>query len=132
MNTSLLQVHNLEVQFRVRRGAWGRHTMLRAVAGVTLEVRAHEALGVVGESGSGKSTLARAIVNLIAPAAGRIVWSGSDVAALSGAAGWWGSTGATRLPGRGRSLVLYDLRRPHALPTHPEARERSARFRKRR
>jgi oligopeptide transport system ATP-binding protein len=86
MNSPLLQVQDLEVQFRVRRGAWGRQTLLRALASVTLEVRAHEALGVVGESGSGKSTLARAVVNLVAPTAGRIVWSGSDVAGLSGAA----------------------------------------------
>jgi oligopeptide transport system ATP-binding protein len=86
MLTPLLQVQDLEVQFRVRRGAWGRQSTLRAVAGVTLAVGAGEALGVVGESGSGKSTLARAIIDLIAPTAGRIVWSGSEVAALSVAA----------------------------------------------
>jgi len=84
MSEPLLRVEELEVHFRVRHGAWGRQTLLRALAGVTLEVCAHEALGVVGESGSGKSTLARAILDLIAPTAGRIVWRGSDIAALSG------------------------------------------------
>jgi oligopeptide transport system ATP-binding protein len=85
MSAPLLQVMDLQVQFRVRRGAWGRRTLLRAVAGVTLQVHAHEALGVVGESGSGKSTLARAIVHLVAPSAGRIMWNGSDVVHLSAA-----------------------------------------------
>ena len=85
MNEPLLQVLDLEVRFRVRRGPWGRQTMLRAVAGVTLQVRAHEALGIVGESGSGKSTLARAILDLIAPTAGRVMWNGSEVAGLSAA-----------------------------------------------
>jgi oligopeptide transport system ATP-binding protein len=83
MSEPLLQVTDLQVHFRVRRGAWGRQTLLRALAGVSLQVRAHEALGVVGESGSGKSTLARAILDLIAPTVGRIVWNGSDVARLS-------------------------------------------------
>jgi oligopeptide transport system ATP-binding protein len=82
MNVPLLQVLDLQVQFRARRGSWGRQTLLRAVAGVTLEVREGEALGVVGESGSGKSTLARAILGLVAPSAGCIVWRGSAVAAL--------------------------------------------------
>jgi oligopeptide transport system ATP-binding protein len=86
MSAPLLQVLDLEVQFRVRRGVWARQTLLRAVAGVTFEVREHEALGVVGESGSGKSTLARAILDLLKPSAGGIVWRGAARAALSASA----------------------------------------------
>jgi len=83
MSAPVLEVVDLAVQFRVRHGAWGGHSVLRAVAGVTLAVRAHEALGVVGESGSGKSTLARAIAGLVTPTAGEILWNGSTLAALA-------------------------------------------------
>jgi oligopeptide transport system ATP-binding protein len=83
MSAPLLQVLDLQVHFRVRHGSWGRQTLLRAIAGITVAVREHEALGVVGESGSGKSTLARAIVDLLTPSAGGIEWRGSAVAALS-------------------------------------------------
>jgi oligopeptide transport system ATP-binding protein len=83
MSAPVLEVVDLDVEFRVRRGVWGGHSMLRAVAAVTLAVRAHEALGVVGESGSGKSTLARAIVDLITPTSGQILWNGRAVATLA-------------------------------------------------
>jgi oligopeptide transport system ATP-binding protein len=83
MSEPLLLVHDLQVHYRVRRGTWGRRALLHAVAGIDLEVRESEALGVVGESGSGKSTLARAILDLIPRTAGRVLWSGHDVAALA-------------------------------------------------
>ncbi len=67
----------------MRRGIWGRHVLFDALAGIDLEVRAPEALGVVGESGSGKSTLARVILDLISPNAGRILWDGRNVAQLA-------------------------------------------------
>jgi peptide/nickel transport system ATP-binding protein len=61
-----------------RRGA-----DVAAAAGVTLEIRRGETLGIVGESGSGKSTVARCIARLIEPSAGRIVLDGEDIANLS-------------------------------------------------
>ena len=82
MSEPLLLVHDLEVRYRVRHGAWGRRAWLRAVAGIDFAVHAREALGVVGESGCGKSTLARAILNLVPRAAGHIVWGGRDIAEL--------------------------------------------------
>jgi len=82
----LLRVQDLQVRYRVRRGAWGRRAWLTAVQGIDFAVHAREALGVVGESGCGKSTLARAIVELVPHAAGRIVWAGGDIAALARAA----------------------------------------------
>jgi oligopeptide transport system ATP-binding protein len=83
MSEPLLLVQNLEVRYRVRHGAWGRRAWLRAVAGIDFAVHAREALGVVGESGCGKSTLARAILELVPHTAGRLVFGGRDIDALT-------------------------------------------------
>ncbi|MCT9820970.1 ATP-binding cassette domain-containing protein [Microbacterium sp. W1N] len=66
------------------RNAWGRVTgHLDAVAGVDLDVRAGETLGVVGESGSGKSTLGRLILQVEKPTAGEIVFADDVPGALA-------------------------------------------------
>src|ERR1700694_5022362 len=58
---------------------------VRAVDGVTLEVRRGEALGLVGESGCGKSNLARLITALLPVTAGRVIFEGQEISALRGA-----------------------------------------------
>jgi oligopeptide/dipeptide ABC transporter ATP-binding protein len=78
-----LLLDDLHVQFRVRSGGSGSSKVLRAVDGVSLELRSGEAMGVVGESGSGKSTLARAALDLIRAQSGRVVWLGRPVEGLS-------------------------------------------------
>jgi len=78
-----LSVSRLSVSFPVRRGLLGKRAELRAVDDVSFELRAGEAVGVVGESGSGKSTLARAVLQLIHPQGGQVVWMGREVAGLS-------------------------------------------------
>ncbi|HEX6143548.1 MAG TPA: oligopeptide/dipeptide ABC transporter ATP-binding protein [Geminicoccaceae bacterium] len=82
--TAVLEVEDLRVHFEVPVGGLLRRTRLplRAVDGVSFTLREGETLGIVGESGCGKSTLGRAILRLIEPTAGRIVWLGQDLRAL--------------------------------------------------
>ncbi len=83
----LLAVEELAVHFSVRTGGivMPRHARLPAVDGVSFELAAGETLGIVGESGCGKSTLGRAVLRLIEPTAGRLLWRGADLRALSDA-----------------------------------------------
>jgi oligopeptide transport system ATP-binding protein len=85
MTGPALTVEELRVQFEVPAGGLFRRTTvpLRAVDGVTFALQAGETLGIVGESGCGKSTLGRAVLRLIEPAGGRIVWLGEDLLALT-------------------------------------------------
>ena len=78
----LLEIDRLHKRFAVagRRGA-----LLHAVDDVTLSIAAGESVGLVGESGCGKSTLARLLARLLDPDEGRIVFAGSDLAALPAA-----------------------------------------------
>jgi peptide/nickel transport system ATP-binding protein len=73
----LLSIDDLVVQYR-RPGA----PPTRAVAGVSLQVRAGEVVGLVGESGCGKSTLARAVCGLTAAKEGAITFDGTPVGPL--------------------------------------------------
>ncbi len=77
----LLEIRDLAAHFPVTKGALFRHTVghVKAVDGVSLEVRRGEVLGLVGESGCGKTTLARSILKLVRPTAGEIRFAGEDI-----------------------------------------------------
>lgn len=70
----LVEASNVEKEFRRGR------SRVRAVRGVSFQLRAGESLAVVGESGSGKSTVARMVMGMTAPTAGTITLAGGAVA----------------------------------------------------
>jgi oligopeptide transport system ATP-binding protein len=84
MSETLLQVDDLKVHFPMRAAHLfgGQGAPVRAVDGVSLELKAGETLGIVGESGCGKTTLGRAILRLIEPTGGRVLWMGQDLLEL--------------------------------------------------
>jgi len=82
--SNLLDVRNLRKTFRVTTGALaGKHLALKAVDGVSFSLRAGETLGLVGESGCGKSTTGKAILRLLEPDEGEVLFDGEDLLALS-------------------------------------------------
>jgi oligopeptide transport system ATP-binding protein len=82
---ALVEIRELEVHFPILAGVLRRETVgaVRAVDGVTLDIRRGETLGLVGESGCGKSTLGRAILQLIRPTAGQVLFEGQDLTTLT-------------------------------------------------
>ena len=83
-----LKVDDLKVHFAIKisGGLWPKTIPLKAVDGVSFELRPGETLGIVGESGCGKSTLARAILQLIPPTGGSVTWLGKPLNGLNRAA----------------------------------------------
>jgi oligopeptide/dipeptide ABC transporter ATP-binding protein len=78
----ILDVDDVRVSFpvKVKDGSlFGKTKPLRAVDGVSFQLRAGETLGVVGESGCGKSTLARAVVQLLPRNAGKVTFLGRNL-----------------------------------------------------
>ena len=80
MSEVLLDVKGLKKYFPTKRG------LLHAVDDVTFTIDRGKTLGVVGESGCGKSTTGRAILRLLEPTGGQVLFEGEDVAALDKAA----------------------------------------------
>src|SRR6516162_6611952 len=80
----LLRVDNLVKYYPVRVGVLVKREVasVKAVDGVSLELRRGETLGLVGETGSGKSTLARCIAGLHTVTSGRITFESSDITNL--------------------------------------------------
>ena len=78
--TAVLEAKELRREYDVRRGMFGGHATVKALAGVSFVLEPGKTLAVVGESGSGKSTLARLVTMIEEPTAGRLWIDGVDVA----------------------------------------------------
>ena len=83
---TLLKVENLQKYFPIRKGiVVQRHVGdVKAVDGVSFDIRRGETLGMVGESGCGKSTIGRTILRLLEPTAGKVTFEGKVLNDLSG------------------------------------------------
>ena len=81
----LLSVRDLHTHFPIRTGLLQRTTgYVRAVDGISFDIRPGETLGLVGESGCGKTTVGRTILRLIPRTSGTVTFDGKDVYAASG------------------------------------------------
>lgn len=82
--TTLVEVKGLKVHFPIKGGLLNRTVAnVKAVDGVDMFIRRGETLGLVGESGCGKSTTGRAILQLIKPTAGSVLFEGDELTKLS-------------------------------------------------
>lgn len=82
-STPLLEVKDLKKWFPIRGGILSRVVAnVKAINGVSFNVRKGEVLGLVGESGSGKTTVGRTILRLIEPTEGSIKFNGQEITTL--------------------------------------------------
>jgi oligopeptide/dipeptide ABC transporter ATP-binding protein len=80
----MLRVDDLHVFFNVRRGSLLRRQTLtlKAVDGVSFDVKEGETFSIVGESGCGKTTTSRAVLKVEAPTSGGVLWEGRNLAEM--------------------------------------------------
>jgi peptide/nickel transport system ATP-binding protein len=82
--TALVTLRGLQVHFPIRRGVLQRTVgHVRAVDGVDAEIHRGKTLGLVGESGCGKTTLGKALLQLVRPTGGQVLYDGTDLTTLS-------------------------------------------------
>jgi oligopeptide transport system ATP-binding protein len=79
---NLISIQDLQVHYRLGGGLFKPVKHVKAVDGVSLDIKKGETLGLVGESGCGKSTLGKAILRLTEPTGGKVFYNGKDLAHL--------------------------------------------------
>ncbi|MGB2962679.1 MAG: dipeptide ABC transporter ATP-binding protein [Anaerolineales bacterium] len=83
-NKVLLQIENLKKYFPIAGGLFGRQVgLVKAVDGISFNIKQGETLGLVGESGCGKSTTGRAILQLHKPTSGSVFLENADLTKIS-------------------------------------------------
>ncbi|MCK5197755.1 MAG: ABC transporter ATP-binding protein, partial [Spirochaetales bacterium] len=84
-NEVLIKVRDLKKYFPITKGIIARKHVgnVKAVDGISFDIKRGETLGLVGESGCGKSTTGRAILNLHKPTSGSVIYKDTDLAPLS-------------------------------------------------
>ena len=81
--TKLIQINNLFVEYKTRKGILGGEKIIHAVNGVSLDIQKGEILAIAGESGCGKSTLAKAIIRLEPVKSGQIFFDNENILSLN-------------------------------------------------
>ncbi len=85
MSESLLRAENIVKRFPVYGGLFSTEiAAVKAVQGISFDIKKGETLGLVGESGCGKSTLGRCLIRLIEPTSGKIFFKDRDITNISG------------------------------------------------
>lgn len=83
MNENIIEVRNLKMWFQKKTGIVdslkGNKTYVKAVDGVSFDIKKGEVFGLIGESGCGKSTTARLVMKLYEPTEGEVIFNGEDV-----------------------------------------------------
>ncbi len=79
----LLKVVNLRKYFEIKHGLFSKPLVVKAVDGVSFELRKGEAISLVGESGSGKTTLGKTILRLYESTEGNLFFNGKDITRLN-------------------------------------------------
>ncbi len=88
MAENILEVKDLVKHYPLTQGVLFKKQVgaVKAVDGISFELKKGETLGIVGESGCGKSTLAKVLMNLERATSGQVLFKGEDISQLSGGA----------------------------------------------
>ncbi|MFZ4451637.1 ABC transporter ATP-binding protein [Salibacterium aidingense] len=79
MAESLLEVKNVKKHFPLNKGLFQKRHLVRAIDGISFDLKEKETLGIVGESGCGKSTLGKMIMQIMEPSEGAIYFQGENL-----------------------------------------------------